>query len=178
MQSSIGERFERQQTRIEQGIASGKLTASEATRIERNEVNIQSERRSDRQADNGGKLTTAQREQLVRAQNRAASKIFQLKHNQDATVAAGGNGQGKTLRSDISIQQKHVAQGIVSGQLNAKQVGKIESHEAKMESQMRSDRSADQGGKLTPTQRKQLIHDENSVTKKIRELENQPASGT
>ena len=101
-----------------------------------------------------------------------------MKHNQDKTAAAGGNGQGKNLRSGLSVQQKHIAQGIASGQLNAKQVGKIESHEAKLESQMRSDRNADNGGRLTATQRTQLIRDENSIAKKIRELENKPGDGT
>jgi hypothetical protein len=178
MQYSIGQRFGLQQSRIDQGIASGRLTAAESTRIERNEASIQSERRSDRQADNGGRLTTSQREQLVRAQNRAARKIFQLKHNQDKTPGVGSNTDGHSLRGQLSVQQKHIAQGVKSGELNAKQVGKIDSREAQLEAQMRSDRRADNGGKLTATQRKQLIRDENRTAKKIRELENKPTGGT
>ncbi len=177
MQPSIGQRFGLQQSRIDQGIASGRLTAAESTRIERNEVSIQSVRRSDRQADNGGKLTTSQREQLVRAQNRAASKIFQLKHNQ-AKTAGVGDTNSHSLRGQLSVQQKHIAQGIASGQLNAKQVGMIESREAQLESKMRSDRRADSGGNLTATQRKQLIRDEKRIAKEIRELENKPKGGT
>ena len=84
-----------------------------------------------------------------------------------------------SFRGQLSVQQKHIAQGIKSGELNAKQVGKIESREAQLEAQMRSDRRADNGGKLTATQRKQLIRDENRIAKKIRELENiKPTAGT
>ena len=76
------QRAERQQDHVQHGIKSGQLTKREAARIQRHEKNIKTQLQSDRAA-NGGQLTTAERRQVVHAQNRAAHNIYELKHNQD-----------------------------------------------------------------------------------------------
>jgi hypothetical protein len=79
-ETKIGERKDRQQQRIAQGVQSGSLTAGETARLENRESAINQEVRADRTA-NGGKLTPAERAQVNRQQNRASGAIFAKKHN-------------------------------------------------------------------------------------------------
>ena len=71
-----------QKKHVEQGIKSGDLSSAEAARIKSHEENMKAQMQTDRAA-NGGKLTTAERQQTLRAQNRAARKIYDLKRDQD-----------------------------------------------------------------------------------------------
>jgi len=79
-ESKVGQRKENQQQRIAQGVKSGSLTAGETARLENRESAINHEVRTDRAA-NGGKLTTAERAQVNRQQNRTSGAIFVDKHN-------------------------------------------------------------------------------------------------
>jgi len=76
----VGQRAENQQDRIAQGIKSGQLTNGEAAHLESNEAKINNEVRNDRAA-NGGKLTSQEKAQVNRQQNRASRQIYQAKHN-------------------------------------------------------------------------------------------------
>ncbi len=68
----------RQQHRIAQGIASGRLTAREAGRLEAEQARIAAERRAF-WAD--GRLSPWERAKLAHDQNKASRDIFRLKHN-------------------------------------------------------------------------------------------------
>ncbi len=72
-------RRENQQDRIANGIASGKLNAAQASRLEQGESAINRKVRTDRSL-NGGKLTAAEREQVNAQQNRMSGKIYRAKH--------------------------------------------------------------------------------------------------
>ncbi|HKH98421.1 MAG TPA: hypothetical protein VJ999_04875 [Candidatus Sulfotelmatobacter sp.] len=78
--SEVGQRQERQQDRIANGIKSGQLTAGEAAHLERNQARINNEVRNDRAA-NGGKLTAQEKQQVNRQQNRQSRQIYRDKHN-------------------------------------------------------------------------------------------------
>jgi hypothetical protein len=77
---NLNRRAENQIDHVQQGIKSGALTRTEAQRARSHLQNMSTKVSAARTA-NGGKLTTAQRKQVVQAQNRAARKIYQLKHN-------------------------------------------------------------------------------------------------
>jgi len=76
----IGYREQMQQKRIAQGIASGQLTPRETVKLESREAKVNSEVRDFRE-DNGGTLTTRERAEVNRQQNRLSSEIYRAKHN-------------------------------------------------------------------------------------------------
>jgi hypothetical protein len=77
--NAVGQRRENQQDRIAQGIKSGRLNAGQTARLEKGESGINKEVRTDRAA-NGGKLTSGERAQVNRQQNRMSGKIYRAKH--------------------------------------------------------------------------------------------------
>lgn len=79
----IDQRQANQEKRIDQGIASGALTKKEATKLDKREVKIESDKLA---AKADGKVTAAERRKLEREQNRASRAITRQKH--DAQTAA------------------------------------------------------------------------------------------
>jgi hypothetical protein len=73
-------RSHRQQQRIAQGVHSGQLTAGETRNLENREASVNRERR-DMRAENGGRLTAADRRAINRRQNRISHSIYRDKHN-------------------------------------------------------------------------------------------------
>lgn len=74
----IDNRQERQEKRIEQGQASGALTARENARLEAQQTRI--ERAEDR-AKADGTVTAAERARLTHKQNKASRNIYRQKHD-------------------------------------------------------------------------------------------------
>jgi hypothetical protein len=74
----IDARQERQQQRIDQGVASGELNQREANRLERQQGRIQG---MEERAKADGVVTNQERRQLNRAQNRASRNIAREKHD-------------------------------------------------------------------------------------------------
>ncbi|RZL19039.1 MAG: hypothetical protein EOP64_11075 [Sphingomonas sp.] len=77
---SVNQRQGRQQARINQGVASGRLTAGEAVRDERQQGRINATEARMR-ANNDGHLNGNQRARLENRQNRASAHIYNSKHN-------------------------------------------------------------------------------------------------
>ncbi len=77
---SVKNRLKRQQARINQGIQSGALTRGEAKNLEAHEANIATDAKIDR-AENGGKLTPAERSNLQHRLNKQSRRIVRKKHN-------------------------------------------------------------------------------------------------
>lgn len=77
--TKVGARRENQQDRIAGGIQSGKLNAAQTSRLEKGESNINKEVRADR-AQNGGKLTQGEKQQINRQQNGMSRRIYRAKH--------------------------------------------------------------------------------------------------
>jgi hypothetical protein len=78
----VDQREANQQKRIDQGVASGQLTARETRRLERQQLRIA---RAESNAKADGVVTPAERRQLQRMQDRASKNIYRQKH--DAQVA-------------------------------------------------------------------------------------------
>lgn len=78
--NDVDGRRENQQDRIANGIASGKLTAGQTSRLEKKESAVNQETRVDRKL-NGGHLTGAEKTQINRQQNRLSKQIYKDKHN-------------------------------------------------------------------------------------------------
>ena len=78
--NEVGQRREKQQDRIAQGIKSGQMTAGEAAKTESREQGINQQIHADRQA-NGGRLTGQEKKQINHEQNGASRQIYRQKHN-------------------------------------------------------------------------------------------------
>jgi hypothetical protein len=77
--NEVDARRENQQDRIANGIASGKMNAAQASRVEKGEAAINQEVHTDRSL-NGGKLTPAEKKQVNQQLNTASKKIYKAKH--------------------------------------------------------------------------------------------------
>ena len=77
--SEVGARARNQQERIAGGVASGKLSAGQTSRLEKGETGINKEVKTDRSA-NGGKLTATEKKQVNQQQNKMSAKIYRDKH--------------------------------------------------------------------------------------------------
>jgi hypothetical protein len=77
--NEVDARRENQQDRIGNGIASGKLSAAQTSRLEIGDAAIDKEVRTDRSL-NGGKLTTGEKKQVNQQQNKMSGKIYRAKH--------------------------------------------------------------------------------------------------
>ena len=74
----VDARQERQQQRIDQGVASGELNQREAGRLDRQQDRIQG---MEEKAKADGQVTKQEQRQLNRAQNRASRHIAKEKHD-------------------------------------------------------------------------------------------------
>jgi len=76
---SINQREARQQRRIVSGVRSGRLTARETYRLERNQVRIR--RMENRYRLSGNGLNRYERARLQRALNQSSRRIYRQKHD-------------------------------------------------------------------------------------------------
>jgi WXXGXW repeat (2 copies) len=79
--SSVNARRDNQQQRIANGIRSGQMSPSEASKTEAHEQNINHQIAVDRQA-NGGKLTPTEKKSINQKQNSASKQIYNDNHNE------------------------------------------------------------------------------------------------
>lgn len=77
--NEVDARRENQQDRIANGIASGKMNAAQASRVEKGEAAINHEVHTDRSL-NGGKLTPGEKKTINQQQNVASRHIYRAKH--------------------------------------------------------------------------------------------------
>ncbi|PYU82506.1 MAG: hypothetical protein DMG50_11475 [Acidobacteria bacterium] len=157
---TVAQRKENQQDRIAQGVKSGQLTAGETANLETKEAAINGETKADRAA-NGGKLSAAEKKQINGQQNQVSKQIYKDKHNAN-TAHYGDNKVGQRREN----QQDRIAQGIKSGQLTAGETAKLENQQKGSNKQVAADRAAN-GGTLTPSEKKQVNHEQNAASKNI-----------
>jgi len=74
----IDKREVRQEKRIDQGVASGQLTAKETVKLEGEQAAIH---KTEARAKSDGKVTRTERKRLTKMQNRASQDIYQQKHD-------------------------------------------------------------------------------------------------
>ena len=159
-QPTVAQRKENQQDRIAQGVKSGQLTAGETANLETKEAAINGETRANRAA-NGGKLTSAEKQQINQQQNQLSKQIYNDKHNA-ATQNYGKSEVGQRQTN----QQQRIAQGIKSGQLTAGETAKLENQQKGINQQVKADRAAN-GGKLTQGEKQQVNKEQNAASKNI-----------
>ena len=80
------QRFDNQQERINQGVASGQLTRGEAARDENHLKADEALRHEQRLKDGGGPLTAAQRARDNHRLNTNSARIYDTKHNAETGV--------------------------------------------------------------------------------------------
>ena len=156
----IAQRKENQQDRIANGVQSGQLTAGETSNLESKEAAINGETRADRAA-NGGKLTTAEKQQINHQQNQLSKQIYTDKHN--ANTAHYGNNEVGQRREN---QQDRIANGIKSGSMTAGEAAHAANREQGINKQIAADRAAN-GGKLTAQEKRQINREQNGASRQI-----------
>jgi hypothetical protein len=158
---TVRQRDENQQDRISQGVASGQLTAGEASNLENKEKDLNVEQHEMRQLDNGH-LTAADKATLQQQQNQVSNQIYKDKHN---AAVQNSNPKG-VVGSRAENQQGRIAQGVSSGQLDATETSHLEKGESRINQEARSDRAAN-GGKLTAAEQAKINGQQNRLSKQI-----------
>lgn len=118
------ERNINQQQRIEQGLQSGQLNTREAARLEREESRVE---HMQAKALKDGNLSEAEKNRINQAQNKVSRDIYQEKH--DAQHGNPNSPSSQRMQADVQRninQQQRIEQGIRSGQLNNREVGRLE----------------------------------------------------
>ena len=85
---------------------------------------------------------------------------------QQAPPTTAPNQPPPTIRQRQGMQQHRIASGVRSGQLTAGEASRLESREARVNHEVRHDRSAD-GGRLTVNQRRQVDRQQNHLSRAI-----------
>jgi hypothetical protein len=78
--NEVNARDREQQKRIGEGLENGSLTTGEASKLENKETKLNAEQRNMR-AENGGKLTPAEKAKVNAQQNKVSKQIYRSKHN-------------------------------------------------------------------------------------------------
>ncbi len=118
-----------QQQRIEQGLQSGQLSTKEAGQLERQEKRVDNMEAHDLK---NGSISPAEQARLNSAQNKVSQDISADKHN-----GVTGNPDSKSsqrMQADVQRnvnQEQRIENGEKSGQLNNRQVGRLEHGQAK-----------------------------------------------
>ena len=84
-----------------------------------------------------------------------------------ASLGAAGSALAEgRIREREENQQKRIAQGVRSGQLTPRETARLESHEARLNGEIR-DMREDNGGKLTPHDRRVVNRQQNRLSRQI-----------
>jgi hypothetical protein len=113
-----------QQTRIQQGLQSGRLTTQEAARLEQQQTHIQ-QMQSRSLAD--GQLSASERARLASAQNRASVNILAAQNNR--VTANPNSASSQRMQAVVSRQvnqQTRLQQGLQNGSLTTREAGRLE----------------------------------------------------
>jgi hypothetical protein len=157
----IKKRGENQQDRIAQGVKSGQLTARETGRLERKESKLNHEVK-DMKDLNGGTLTKKDRAVVNHQQNEISRGIYSQKHDAQTQNATPKTEIGQRKEN----QQDRIGQGVGSGELTAREAGRLEGKETALNQETRDMRRLD-GGKLTPGDKKLVNQQQDKLSKQI-----------
>jgi hypothetical protein len=151
-----------QQQRIEQGLKSGSLNTREASKLEAGESRID---KMEANAEKDGKLSPAEKARIQRAQNQESRDINRLENN-----AAKGNPNSvssQRMQADVQRnvnQEQRIEQGVKSGQLTNREVGKLENGQARVD---RSEARAGANGHVSAKEQQRVQKAENQQSKRI-----------
>ena len=151
-----------QQQRIEQGLQNGSLTTKEASKLKAGESRID---KMESNAEKNGKLSPAEKARIQRAQNQESRNVNRLENN-----AAKGNpnsASSQRMQADVQRninQQQRVEQGVKSGQLTNREVGKLENGQARVD---RAEARAGANGRVNANEQQRIQKAENKQSKRV-----------
>ena len=151
-----------QQQRIEQGLKSGSLNTREASKLESEQSRID---RMQSNAEKNGNLNPAEKARIQRAQNQESRDINKLESN-----SAKGNpnsASSQRMQADVQRnvnQQQRIEQGVKSGQLTNREVGKLENGQARVD---HSEARAGANGRVSANEQQRVQKAENQQSKRI-----------
>jgi hypothetical protein len=151
-----------QQQRIEQGLKSGSLNTREASKLEADQSRIN---RMQSNAEKDGKLSPAEKARIQRAQNQESRDINRLESN-----SARGNpnsASSQRMQADVQRninQQQRIEQGVKSGQLTNREVGKLEGGQSRV---ARDEARAGANGHVSANEQQHVQRAENQQSKHI-----------
>jgi hypothetical protein len=151
-----------QQQRIEQGMKSGSLDTREASKLEAGESRID---RMEANAMKDGKLSPAEKARIQRKQNQESRDINRLESN-----AARGNpnsASSQRMQADVQRnvnQERRIEQGVKSGELTNREVGKLESGQARVD---RAEARAGANGRVSASEQQRVQKAENQQSKRV-----------
>jgi hypothetical protein len=151
-----------QQQRIEQGLQSGQLNTKEAGRLEREQARIEG---AEARALQDGKMGPKEKARITLMQNQASRDIAREKH--DAQTGNPNSPSSRRMQAAVQRdvnQQKRIKEGVQSGQLTNREVGKLERGQAH-DSRLQARAAAD--GRVGPRESRRLQHAENVQSKRI-----------
>jgi hypothetical protein len=151
-----------QQNRIEQGLQNGSLSTKEASQLEKGEAHID---KMESNAEKNGNLSPAEKARIQRAQNQESQRINKLENNN----ARGNPNSASSQRMQADVQrdvnqQQRIEQGVKSGQLTNREVGKLENGQAKVN---RAEARAGANGHVNANEQRRIQQAENKQSKHI-----------
>ena len=159
---TVVQRNVNQQERIEQGLKSGQLTTREAAKLEGEESRVE---KMESRALKDGKLSPEERTRIDRAQNQVSRDIYREKH--DAQVGNPNSPSSQRMQADVQRninQQQRIEQGVKSGALTNREVGKLERGQARDNAmQYRAGRD----GHVGPNEQRRIQNAENNQSGRI-----------
>lgn len=156
--ATIQQRKDNQQQRIGQGVENGSLTSAEATRLEHKEAALN---REQKQMRSDGTLSAEERARLQKQQNRLSNQIYNQKHDAQVQNTNPQTEVGKRQRA----QQQRIGEGIENGSLNAREAGRLEGQQTRLNREIRHDRR--DGGGMTNAERAKINRQQNVESKRI-----------
>ncbi len=159
---TVVQRNVNQQERIEQGLQSGQLTTREAAKLEGEESRMD---KMESRALKDGKLSPDERARIGRAQNQVSRDIYGEKH--DAQVGNPNSPSSQRMQADVQRnvnQQQRIEQGVKSGSLTNREVGKLERGQARDNAmQYRAGRD----GHVGPNEQRSIQSAENAQSRRV-----------
>lgn len=151
-----------QQERIDQGLKSGSLNTREASKLEAEQSRID---RMQSNAERNGNLSPAEKVRIQGAQNQESRDINRLESN-----AAKGNpnsASSQRMQADVQRninQQQRIEQGVKSGQLTNREIGKLENGQARVD---RAEARSGANGRVSANEQQRVQKTENRQSKRI-----------
>ena len=119
-----------QQQRIQDGLRDGSLTTREAARLERGQGRVE---RMESRALRDGSISPDEQHRITAAQDRQSRAIHDQRN--DAQRGDPNSASSRRMQQDVGRnihQQQHIENGIRSGQLTNREVGRLERGESRV----------------------------------------------
>lgn len=151
-----------QQQQIEQGLQSGQLSTGEASKLERDESQID---RTEANADKNGSISPAEQARIQKEQAHEQTQLNKLENN---NVTGNPNSvSDKRMQADVQRnvnQQTRIQQGADNGTLTNKEEGKLERGQAHVDS---AEARAGRNGHVSAREQARIQGKENRQSRKI-----------